>query len=160
MRALLQAKKGEEAAVKNMFKPVVEASAHFEKKLWDIIANCVDYGQHRPAVLVKAMQIVEREEKLDEKHKAQQENTDDSKPKMHYPIRGYGAKCIETLQQSISGKFDKIFANAHKGNIEATLSDVNEILDELYVITDDVSPRFPLSYHFSPPLAIRRTGLN
>eukprot|EP00026_Physarum_polycephalum_P002446 Phypoly_transcript_02452.p1 GENE.Phypoly_transcript_02452~~Phypoly_transcript_02452.p1 ORF type:complete len:720 (+),score=153.74 Phypoly_transcript_02452:634-2793(+) len=146
MRALVQSKKDEEAAVKNMFKPVVEVSALFEQKLWDIVANCIEYGQNRPAVLVKAMQIVEREEKLDEKHKAQLESSDDSKPKLHYPVRGYRAKTIETLHQSISGKFDKIFADAHKGHIEATLEEVNKILDELYVVTDDVAPCFPPSY--------------
>jgi len=35
-----------------MFKPVVEASAHFEKKLWDIIANCVDYGQVNSTIII------------------------------------------------------------------------------------------------------------
>lgn len=55
-------------------------------------------------------------------------------------------KCIETLQQAISSKFDKIFSNAHKGDIESCVADINHILEELYAITDDVVPCFPPSY--------------
>ncbi len=120
-----------------------QLSTDFEKKVMEIGANTIATCQDHPAVMVKALQIVEREEKLDAllKQKLEAQKLDPYDEVHAKSFRRYKEKFLINLRDAISTHFDSAL-----GNITAVDQIVKEsqlILDELTVVLDDVVPCFP-----------------
>ena len=128
------------------FRGVENLLKDFEKKLFDLIRDTLELGQNHPAVLVKIIQIVEREEKLDEILKAKLINQkldpfDDINRKS---FRRYKELFFHYLRDSISNRFEKCFSKC--SDIAEILKEAQMLLDDLTVVLDEIVPCFPDRY--------------
>jgi hypothetical protein len=70
--------------------------------MWQIIRNCTVEAQARPAVLVKALQMIERQEKADEMTlKASVAGGEGS-----VTVRGWYAEALITIKEYVTNKFE------------------------------------------------------
>jgi hypothetical protein len=53
-------------AIEISFQGVEHLAEDFEERLFDLAGRTVELGQEHPAVLVKVLQVIEREEKKDQ----------------------------------------------------------------------------------------------
>lgn len=126
--------------LEEVFKDVPGMFEVFEEKLYDLTRQTITLAKERPSVLVKALQVVEREHKLWEaraaakgKKKSKKDKRNDIDPR---------EKIKEHIRISVGERFRQVFADCGE-DVQKIISRSALLSEDLDVVVHQVVPCFP-----------------
>lgn len=126
--------------LEEVFKDVPGMFEVFEEKLYDLTRQTITLAKERPSVLVKALQVVEREHKLWEaraaakgKKKSKKDKRNDIDPR---------EKIKEHIRISVGERFRQVFADCGE-DVQKIISRSALLSEDLEVVVHQVVPCFP-----------------
>ncbi|PRP77773.1 hypothetical protein PROFUN_07715 [Planoprotostelium fungivorum] len=128
-----------------IFDPVQNLLRTFDEKLMKIFASAISLVQKSPAVIVKAVQVVEREQMLDDQVRSHllKKKKDPEDPSNRDEFRFYREKAYQAISQSVQEHFQETFGD----NSADAFTDLSQkLLDELPVVLDELIFCFPKSW--------------
>ncbi|PRP80263.1 hypothetical protein PROFUN_12730 [Planoprotostelium fungivorum] len=134
-------------ALELCFKPVDQLIADFESQLLEVGNQALDLAQKRPSVLVKALQVVERQEEYDKLLRAklvsQKKDPDDDRNSRLF--KRYKERFFIQMKAKVTDRFESTFLNCDTAG--QTLREIQNIIDDLTTVLDEVIQCFPPTWN-------------
>eukprot|EP01105_Mastigella_eilhardi_P023513 TRINITY_DN5948_c0_g1_i3.p1 TRINITY_DN5948_c0_g1~~TRINITY_DN5948_c0_g1_i3.p1 ORF type:complete len:578 (+),score=191.71 TRINITY_DN5948_c0_g1_i3:659-2392(+) len=125
----------------------------FEERLFNTVQNSISLAKRNPTALVRALQVVELEERADvrrmaAKSKLMAEHTTETADKANeIAVKGYFMTALDKLKESIEECFKGTFWGINLGeDLARTKQLLNSRVDDLTDVLDVVAPCFPPHY--------------
>eukprot|EP01116_Phalansterium_solitarium_P000650 TRINITY_DN10491_c0_g1_i1.p1 TRINITY_DN10491_c0_g1~~TRINITY_DN10491_c0_g1_i1.p1 ORF type:complete len:735 (-),score=338.73 TRINITY_DN10491_c0_g1_i1:356-2560(-) len=141
--------------LERIFEALDDLVRKFEAKLFTLSKQCIDLCQKHPAVMVKVVQVIEKEERCDQLIKAEMiakglnpqasENTSQLQLYRELFFQHVKTSVYERFQARIPN-FEELDAGGEPAAADEALKAASQLLDDLTVVLDDVVPVFPDSY--------------
>lgn len=120
-----------------------------ESRCLHIVRNCIYEAQNRPAMLVKALQMVQRQEAADIRARKEAQGRKGGQ-EQEVPVRAWYAKSVSQLEEYLRGNFEMLVGTLIEGpdsvDVALVLQEQRKILDDLVIAKDMVEPCFPPQY--------------